>query len=309
MKKLKKFFVVLGDSAFAFSEDNCFKLSASLSYYTVFALAPLSIVIISLVGMFYGRDAASGGLYGQIKHFVGPLAAAQIQEIIANIEHTHASLTGAIIGGIILFVSATGMFTEIQGSINFIWSVKAKPKKGSGWRKYLINRLISFSLVLGLGFLLLISLAVNAILALLNTEMIRFFPNTTVYFLSTINTVVQLVVITSLFIVVFKVLPDAKISWRDSFVGSVFTAVLFLAGKYLIGLYISKANLGITYGTAASIVIILSWVYYFSLILYFGAEFTKIFALQSGHGIKPREPAVFIIKKEATEIPASRLDT
>ncbi|MGE5520630.1 MAG: YihY/virulence factor BrkB family protein [Candidatus Dadabacteria bacterium] len=308
MKKLKKIFVVLGDAAIAFSDDSCFKLSASLSYYTVFALAPLSIVIISLVSMFYGKDAASGALYGEIKDFVGPLAASQIQEIIANIENSHSTLRGAIIGGVIVFIGATGMFTEIQGSLDFIWSVRAKPRKGSGWRKYLINRLISFSLVLGLGFLLFVTLIINTVLGILSEKLIQFFPHATIYFIDTMNTIVLLIVITSLFMVLFKVLPDAIISWRDALVGSAFTAVLFLGGKYLIGLYIGKANLGITYGTAASIVIILSWVYYFSLILYFGAEFTKIFALQSGHGIRPKDTAVFIIKRESAEIPMSRLD-
>lgn len=303
---VKKIFRVLSNTVTAFIDDDCVKLSASLSYYTVFALAPLLLIVISLAGTFFGKEAVSGRIYHEIKDLVGSASALQIQEIIANIQHTHATTAGAVVGGIILFIGATGVFTEIQGSINFIWSVKAKPKKG--WRKYLINRLLSFSLVVGLGFLLLVSLIVNALLTVLSGKLVKFFPHTTVYIFYMINTVIILVVITGLFAVIFKVLPDAIISWRDALIGSGCTAILFLLGKFLIGIYIGNSNLGVTYGTAASILIILIWVYYSSLILYFGAEFTKVFALHSGHGIKPKKTAVFIIKKEAAEIPSSRLD-
>ncbi|MGZ5191205.1 MAG: YihY/virulence factor BrkB family protein, partial [Flavisolibacter sp.] len=220
---------------------------------------------------------------------------------------SHATTAGTILGIIILFIGATGVFTEIQGSINFIWSVKAKPKKS--WLKYLANRLLSFSLVIGLGFVTLVSLIINALLALLNKGLVKRFPDFDADLFSAMNSIVILAVITSLFAVIYKVLPDAKIAWRDAWIGSLVTAGLFLAGKYLIGLYLGKANLDITYGTAASIVIILTWVYYSSVILYFGAEFTKIYALHSGEGIRPKRTAVFIIKREAKEIPASVLDT
>jgi membrane protein len=307
MKKIRSAFTLLKHSAYAFSDDNAFKLSASLSYYTIFALAPLLIIIISLSGYFFGREAVQGKVYEELKGLLGSDAALQIQQIISNAEHTHATTLGTIIGIVILFIGATGVFTEIQGSINFIWSVRAKPKKG--WLKYLANRLLSFSLVIGLGFVLLVSLIVNALLTLLNNRLIQRFPHYNPDLFSAANTVVILAVITCLFAVIYKVLPDAKIAWKDAWIGSLVTAGLFLIGKYLIGLYLGKANLGITYGTAASIVIVLTWVYYSSLILYFGAEFTKIYALHSGEGIRPKQTAVFIIKKEAKEIPASVLDT
>ena len=307
MKVIKKFFSLLYDTFNAFLDDNCLKLSASLSYYTIFALAPLLLIVISLAGFFFGREAASGEIYDQLNLLVGSESALQIQEIIANIQARQATTTGAIVGGLILFVGASGVFTEIQGSINYIWSVKAKPKKG--WRKFLINRLLSFSLVLGLGFLLLVSLIISTVTSLLSHRLVERFPNSTVYFIHLVNGAVVFIVITSLFMVIFKVLPDARISWRDALVGAVFTALLFLGGKYLIGLYLQKSNLDVTYGTAASIIIILTWVYYSSLILYFGAEFTKMFALYSGHGIKPKNTAVFLLKSEAKEIPQSRLDT
>jgi membrane protein len=307
MKRIRTVFSLLKNSAIAFSDDNAFKLSASLSYYTIFALGPLLIIVISLSGIVYGQDAVRGKVYDQLKDLIGSDAALQIQQIIINAHHTHATTIGAVIGIIILFVGATGVFTEIQGSINFIWSVRAKPKKG--WLKYLTNRLLSFSLVIGLGFVLLVSLVVNALLTLLNHKLMERFPNITVNFFNVANLFVILAVITCLFAVIYKVLPDAIISWKDAWMGSIFTATLFLLGKFLIGYYLGKANLGLTYGTAASIVIILTWVYYSSLILYFGAEFTKIYALYSGEGIRPKQTAVFIIKREMKEIPLSSLDT
>lgn len=303
----KKAWKILLEAGLNFSDDGCMKFAASLSYYTIFAVAPLLIIIISLVGSIFGRDAVQGRVYEEIRQFVGSNAALQIQQIIANIQHHHNTVLGTIIGLAILFVGATGVFTEIQSSINFIWSVKAKPKKG--WLKYIINRLLSFSLVLSLGFLLLVSLIASALLTLLSNKLNTYFPHYaySVYLFKLINIIVMLVSITSLFVVIYKVLPDAIISWRDALVGALFTSVLFLAGSYLISIYLGRSKLDVTYGAAASVVVILVWVYYSSIILYFGAEFTKAFALESGHGIKTKSTAVFIIKREAKEITTSRI--
>ena len=307
MKRVKAFFTILKQTGSSFVNDNAFKLSASLSYYTIFALGPLLMIIISLAGIFFGKDAVQGKIYYQINGLVGSSAAAQIQDIIKNIHHSHSTTAGAVIGAIILALGATGVFTEIQGSINFIWSVKAKPKKG--WLKFLVNRLISFSLVVAMSFILLVSLIANALLNLLSDKLTRLLPNYTVYLFYLVNMAVIIVVITALFSVIFKVLPDAVISWKDALIGAFFTTLLFLLGKFLIGYYLGRSNMGLTYGTAASIVIILSWVYYSSLILYFGAEFTKVYALHSGEGIKPKDTAVFIVKREAKEVSISHLET
>jgi membrane protein len=307
MKILRSAFTILKHTAYAFSEDNAFKLSASLSYFTVFAMGPVLIIIISLAGMFFGKDAVAGRVYEELHDLIGSESAMQIQNIITNAQQTHATNIGALIGIILLFIAATGVFTEIQGSINFIWSVRAKPKKG--WLKFLGDRLLSFSLVVGLGFLLMVTLIIDALLTLLSTRLMQFIPNYTVYLFNVVNTLVILAVITGLFTVIYKVLPDALISWKDAVIGSAFTAVLFLLGKFLIGFYLGRTDMGITYGAAASIVIILLWVYYSSLILYFGAEFTKIYALHSGEGIRPKPTAVFIIKRETKEVPPSYLDT
>lgn len=282
------------------------KLAASLSYYTIFAVAPLLIIIISIVGSVFGRAAVQGRVYTEIQDLVGHDAALQIQEIIANVEKSHNTAIGTAVGIVVLFVGATGIFTEIQGSINFIWSVRAKPKKG--WLKYLINRALSFVLVLTLGFLLVVTLISSTLLSVLSDKLTAAFPNATVYLLTVLNMAVLLVVITGLFMVIYKVLPDAVISWRDALVGSVFTALLFLAGKYIISIYLTRSKLGVNFGTAASIIIILTWVYYSSVILYFGAEFTRAFALEKGHGIRPKSTAVFVLKRESKEIPVSRID-
>ncbi|RYY93997.1 MAG: YihY/virulence factor BrkB family protein, partial [Chitinophagaceae bacterium] len=307
MKKTRTFLSLFHRAGLGFVNDNAFKLSASLSYYTIFALGPLLIIVISLAGIFFGREAAQGRIYGQINGLVGHDAAMQIQDIIRNIQQTQSSTTGAIIGAIILVIGATGVFTEMQDSINYIWSVRAKPKKS--WLKFLTNRLLSFSLVVGLGFLLLVSLIVNALLNLLSDRLTRFIPDFTVHLVNWTNQGIILVVITGLFAVIFKVLPDAIISWKDAFVGALITALLFLLGKFGIGYYLARSHFDITYGAAASIVILLTWVYYSALILYFGAEFTKMYALQAGSGIRPKDTAVFIIKKETREVPQSHLDT
>lgn len=307
IRKIRTVFKLLKNTTISFIDDDAFKLSASLSYYTIFALGPLLIIVISLSAIVYGREVVQGRLYEQLNDLIGNEAALQIQNILSNAQQTHASTLGAIIGGIILFIGATGVFTEIQSSINYIWSVRAKPKKG--WLKYILNRLLSFSLVIGLGFILLVSLVINALLTLLSDQLIKKFPTFPVGLFNLANTLIILAVITSLFAVIYKVLPDAVISWKDAWIGSIFTALLFLLGKFLIGYYLGRSNLGVTYGTAASIVILLAWVFYSSVILYFGAEFTKIYALHSGEGIRPKQTAVFIIKTEAKEIPQSRLDT
>jgi membrane protein len=296
---------IFKQSVTEFLDDNCIKLSASLSYYTIFALGPMLIVIISFAGIFLGRDAVEGKLYGQIKLLVGSAAAEQIQSIIANLQHSQQSVTAAVIGIILLILGATGVFTEIQGSINYIWSIRAKPKKG--WLKFITNRLISFSLVISCGFILLVSLTVNALMELLNERLLHYFKSVTIVVFYILNWVLIFAIIATLFAIIFKVLPDATIKWKDAFIGSSFTALLFMLGKFLISLYIGKSNVGLTYGAAGSIIVILVWVYYSSLILFFGAEFTKIYAIQHGTGIKPTQTAVFIIKREAKEIGESKI--
>lgn len=294
------FWRILKKAAVEFFSDNGIKLSASLSYYTIFSIGPVLIIIISLAGIFFGKEAVQGKIYHQINGLVGNSAALQIQEIIQNIEKSQLSASGAVIGFIVLIIGATGVFTEIQDSINYIWAIKAKPKRGL--LHVLVNRLISFSLIISFGFILLVSLIVNAFVDLMQDRLKNFFDTASVYIFQAINYVVLYIIISSLFAIIFKVLPDAKIRWKDAFVGAAFTAILFLVGKFLIGYYLSHSSIGVTYGAAASIVLLLLWVYYTSIILYFGAEFTKVYTIDHGGGIQPDKAAVFIIKQESKEL-------
>jgi membrane protein len=305
MKSVRTWLQLLKKSAIEFLNDNAIKLSASLSYYTIFSVAPMLIVIISFAGIFFGRDAIEGKIYGQIKGLIGDKAAVLIQGMIAGIKQTQHTITGATIGIIILVLGATGVFTEIQGSINFIWSVKAKPKKG--WLKLIINRVISFSLVISCGFILMVSLILNALMDLLNDRLTLYLHNFAVTTIYIINLCLIFIVIALMFAIIFKVLPDARIRWRDAFAGSIFTSILFLGGKFLISLYLVHSKIGLTYGAAASAVILLLWVYYSSIILYFGAEFTKVYTIDKGSGIRPTDNSVFIIKRESKEIGGSFL--
>jgi membrane protein len=287
-------------AAVDFNDDNAFKLAASLSYSMIFSVAPLLIVVISLAGIFWGQQAVEGQIYEQIKDLVGVNPAAQIQDIIRNIQQSKHTVAGAVIGGIILVIGATGVFTEIQGSINYMWCIQAKPKKG--WLKFLMNRLLSFSLIVAFGFISMVSLVVNSLMDVLGNYLKRYFTHYTVYFFYGVNFTLTLAAIILLFMVIFRILPDAIIKWGDAFTGAVFTGILFMLGKLIIGIYLGHSNIGLLYGTAASIVVILTWVYYSSIILYYGAEFTRAYALLSGRGIRPSDTAVFIVKSESREL-------
>jgi len=303
MKFVKNFWQTLKRSGGEFVQDNGLKLSSSLSYYTIFSIGPLLILIISLAGIFWGREAVQGKIYGQIKGLVGNGAAQQIQDIIQNIEKAQLGTSGAILGLIVLLIGATGVFTEMQDSINFIWSVKAKPKRG--FVKLIINRLISFSLILVLGFLLTVSLILNALTDLLHDRLAQHLSNGSIYLFHTIDFLFIIASITCLFATIYKVLPDVRIDWKDAFLGAIFTAFLFIIGKFLISLYVGHSNVGTTYGAAGSIIILMLWIYYTSIILFFGAEFTKVYSINYGSGIKPSETAVFIVKSETKELPDS----
>ena len=296
---LKAIWNIMKGAGSCFVENRILKLSAALAYYTVFSLGPMMIVIIFLADIFYGRQAIEGTIYGQLSGLVGREAAAQVQETIKNSALTSKSHLTAIIGIVTLAVGATSVFAEIQDSINMIWGLRAKPKKG--WLKMLINRLLSFSILVTLGFLLLVSLIINGLLESLMGKLQQMFPQITVVMVYIINLVITFAVTTILFGIIFKVLPDAKIKWKDVIIGSMATAVLFMLGKFAITFYIGSSNIGNVYGAAGSLVVLLVWVYYSAVILYFGAEFTKIYATQYGSKILPNNYAVWIKQVEVEE--------
>jgi len=291
---------VLKNSFNGFLDNKVLKLSASLAYYTVFSLGPLLIVILFLCGKFLGRQAAEGGIYREIENFVGPDTAIQLQQIIKNASISGLAGISAVVGIITLLIGATTVFAEIQDSINTIWGLKPKPGKNTWWQLVKI-RLLSFGVIGSLGFLLLVSLAVSALIESLSTGLKEQFPDVTVIVFYIVNLLISFLVITTLFAVIFKVLPDAKIKWRDVIAGSVATSFLFMVGKFGISFYISKTNIGTTYGTAGSLVVLLVWIYYSSTILYFGAEFTKAYAIRFGHAIYPNRYAVIATTVEVVQ--------
>ncbi len=300
----KKSWEVLSCTFGAFSTDRAMKMSASLAYYTIFSLAPLLIVLISAVTLIYGQTIRGKAnieekVFTEISKMAGHDAAVQIREVIQKVSVSEDSTLAAIIGAITLFIGATGVFLEIQDSINMIWRVRAKPKKG--WLKFLMNRLLSFSMIIGLGFLLIVSLIANALILALSEQITSYFPQVTdytIHILNIVNLALTFTVISSLFAIIFKFLPDVIIKWRDVRVGAIVTALLFMLGRFLIGLYIEKVGPGTAYGAAGSLIVILVWVYYSSAILYFGAEFTQVYAEKYGHAIRPATYAVLIVQKE-----------
>jgi len=294
----QKTWKLLKETYTEFDEDNAIKLSASLSYYTIFSLPPLIIIILSICGVFFGTEAVTGQFFGQINGLVGNAAALQIQDTIKNVELSNSNVFATIIGVVTLIIGASGVFAEIQSSINFIWGLKAKPNKGI--IKFIKNRLMSFSMIAAVGFLLLVSLTLNTLMDLLNTRLALFFPDATIYLFYVLNILILFISTTILFSIIFKTLPDGSIGWKDTLIGSSVTSVLFMIGKFAIGYYIGSSTIGSIYGAAGSVIIILVWVYYSAIILYFGAEFTKVYALSYGKKIIPNDYAVEI-KKEIFE--------
>src|SRR5436190_10300362 len=291
---IKKTGFVLKETFNEFIDDNGMKLSAALSYYTIFSLPPLLIIIISVCGFFFGADAARGEIFWQINGLVGNQAAMQIQETIKNVQFSNSTTFVTTIGIIILFIGASGVFTEIQGSINYIWGIQAKPKRGI--IKFLKNRLMSFSMIGTAGFLLLVGLIINSLMDILNNRLIAWLPALNLNFYYTINTIILFVIITVLFTMIFKTLPDGKVVLRDCIIGAAFTAVLFMLGKFAIGAYLGSSAVASVYGAAGSVILILVWVYYSAIILYFGAEFTKVYAQTHGKKIIPNKYSIRIEK-------------
>ncbi|RIV22238.1 YihY/virulence factor BrkB family protein [Fibrisoma montanum] len=288
--------ILLKDSYNGFMNDRCLKLSAALAYYTVFSLAPLLVLVMSLISIFLGEDAIQGQIFSQINGLVGNQAAKQIQDMIKAVELSGKTNTALGIGIVTLLIGATSIFVEIQDSVNLIWRVKAKPKRG--WLKLLKDRLLSSSLVISLGFLLLVSLIVNGLVLALGDFMTRYVPQIGVLLISAFNFLVSTAVITVLFGIIFKVLPDAKIAWKDVRWGAFFTALLFMLGRYLIGLYVETTTTSSAYGAAGSLIVILVWIYYTAAILYFGAEFTQAYANHFGVKIEPADYAVYVEQVE-----------
>ena len=284
----KSLWTILKNTVQGFSDDKITRLSAALSYVTIFSFAPFILVIIN-IGAFFAQDV-EGKLFGQLSSLLGNDVAKGLQEVVHNAEVADKSLLTTIIGiGVILF-SATTVFASIQESLNTIWGIKPKPKKG--WLKLIKNRLLSFSVIIALGFILLVTMSLSSIIGLLNERLMAYYPDVTVILFQVIGIALNIVFTSLVFLLIFKMLPDAKIKFRDVAIGAFITTLLFLIGQYAISIYLSRSNIASLYGAAASILLLLVWVYYSATIVYIGAEFTKAWADELGGKIYPDEYAV-----------------
>lgn len=281
---------LLKDSFKGFSQDKVTKLGASLAYFTIFSIGPLLLVVIFLAGQLLGQQAVEGSLQNQIQQVVGENVAQQIQQIIKSAATSKQGIVAALIGIVTLLLGATSMFGEVQDSINGIWQLKIKPNQS--WLLMLKNRLLAFVIIACMGILLIASLAATALLEGLGKELEKILPDISVIIFYLVGQLFTLFIAAILFAVVFKLLPAAKIKWRDVWPGSVVTALLFIAGRLAISFYISRSSFGSSYGAAGSLVILLVWIYYSALILYFGAEFTRAYARRFGSGINPNDYAL-----------------
>ncbi|NLZ94513.1 MAG: YihY/virulence factor BrkB family protein [Bacteroidales bacterium] len=285
---VKSIWTILKKTAQGFSDDKVTRLSAALSYATIFSFAPFILVIIT-IGAFFTQDL-EGELFGELSLFLGADVAKTLKDVVHNVQVANTSTLSTIIGiGVIIF-SATTIFTSIQESLNTIWGIKPKPKKG--WLKLIKNRLLSFSVIIALGFILLVTMSTSSLIGLLNERLMAYLPNVTLILFKVSGIILNIAITVSIFLLIFKVLPDAKIKFRDVIIGAVVTTVLFLVGQYAISIYLSTSKITSLYGAAASVLLLLVWVYYSATIVYIGAEFTKAWANELGGKIYPDNYAV-----------------
>jgi membrane protein len=279
-------------------DDDVFSLGAALAYYTVFSLAPLLLIAISVAGLVYGRDAVQGRLVSEIQGVVGKQGAEAVQTMLAHDWRSGSGILPTVIGVVTILFGVSGVFGQLQSSLNKIWEVAPRPDRGI--RGFLKVRFLSFGMVLGIGFLLLVSLVVSAALTAVSSYATGLLPGLSALF-SVLSFIVSLVVVTLLFAMIFKYLPDARISWEDVWVGSAATALLFTIGKSLIGLYLGKSSVASTYGAAGSLVVLLLWVYYSSQLLFLGAELTQVYAKRYGQEIRPDRHAIRVKQVTVSE--------
>lgn len=295
-KRAKIIWGLFKETGLEFMENNSFQKGAALAYYTIFALPPMLIIIISAAGYFFGEQAVSGEIYYRIKELIGTEAAYSVQKMVENINEFSSVTFATLIGIVALFIAATGLFVSLQDSLNEIWSVKPKPKRE--YLKLLLDRFLSFGMILFVAIILLLSLLSNTILVVIGDFLTNQFSGWVVYLLHVANFVSSLMIMTFLFAAIFKFLPDAKILWRDVWVGALVTAVLFSIFRGLIGLYLGTNDVGSIYGAAGSVVIILTWVFFVSQIMFFGAVFTFVYSRKFGHNIFPSDYAVRVVRQE-----------
>lgn len=264
----------------AWIDDFAPSMGAALAYYTIFSLAPMLIIVIAIAGFFFGQDAAQGAIVLQLRDLMGDTGASAVEGLLKSASEPGQGIIAATLGILTLMIGATAVFGELQSALNRIWKVPAEKERSGIWT-LLRTRMLSFGMVMGLGFMLLISLVLSAVLAALGKWWGDILGSWSIV-LQLLNLAVSFTVITGLFAMIYKFMPRARIPWRDVWVGSVVTALLFTIGKTLIGLYLGKTNMASGFGAAGSLVILLVWIYYSAQIFLLGAEFTWVFAQQHG---------------------------
>jgi len=295
-KTIKSFFKIVGSASKRWWGKDPFMQSAVIAYYAIFAMPGLLIIVISIGTLFFKRDVITGQLYTQISSIMGVETARQVQDMIISVSQTNKSMLATIIGLITVLLGATGVFIELQKALNIIWGVKAKPRRAI--INLLRTRLFSFGLILSIGFLLLISLTITTIIAVMGDWVLNHWPNIVLIIFYVLNFIISFGIVMLLFALLYKILPDAKIQWKHIWLGSIIAAFLFILGKTAIGFYLSKSNPGSAYGAAGSIVLILLWVSYSSMIFFYGAEFTRAYADHFTGKVSATEVAVKIPDKE-----------
>ncbi|HEY6877478.1 MAG TPA: YihY/virulence factor BrkB family protein [Polyangiales bacterium] len=287
--QIKQLVVIVKETAKDWSADNATRLAASLAYYTVLSIAPLLVLAVSIAGLVYGEDAARGQIAEQISGVVGPQAGKAIQTVLTHAKAPEEGIFSSVVGIVVLLFGASGVFGELQASLNEIW--KVAPKPGRGFWGIVQQRFFSFAMVLGVAFLLLVSLLLSATIAVVGSVFSHALPGGAVVW-EAVNFAFSLGVITGLFALIFKVIPDAEVGWRDVWMGALVTAVLFTVGKFGLGMYLGRASVASPYGAAGSFIVFVIWVYYAAQILFMGAEFTQVFARHRGRRIEPSSHAV-----------------
>jgi membrane protein len=295
--KFSDILAVIKSSAGEFSNNNSFRHAAALSYYTIFSLPPLLLIVITVASAFFGGEALTGQIYGQLKGLVGADSAKFLQDSIAKFTVQQRGPIATTIGVATLIFAATTFFVTLQESINDIWNLKVKTT-GIGIGAYLKQRFLSFGLILSVALLLLISFVISAVLTTFTDWLQRQIPEVGVIVIHIVDVLLSLGITTLLFALIYKFLPDAIIRWRDVGIGAFITALLFVIGKYLIAFYIAKSNPGSAFGAAGSAIVLLLWVNYSSLIIFFGAEFTQEFADAFGQKVQPKAHAVRVKLEE-----------
>ncbi|HXW01095.1 MAG TPA: YihY/virulence factor BrkB family protein [Anaerolineae bacterium] len=290
----KTIWTLLKETFSEWSEDKASRLAASLAYYTVFSIAPLLIIVIAVAGLVFGREAAQGQIEAQIQGLIGEESAEFVQTLIEASSNKTTGTVAAVIGIATLLFGATGLFGQLQDALNTIWEVTPKP--GRGVMGIIKDRFFSFTMVLGIGFLLMVSLVISAALATFNEFLGNLLGDITIVG-EILNFIISFGVITLLFAMIYKILPDVEIAWSDVWMGAAVTALLFSLGKFLIGLYIGHSAIASSFGAAGALAVILIWVYYSAQILLLGAEFTQSYAKRFGSHIVPDEDAVAVTEE------------